>query len=78
MNMIEEMEMYYVLIDLIDWYVTGCNKDDFIKILKRIEFYGGGSPADVGDANDCGCCESWEEVIEEIKKLHESGERMPI
>lgn len=77
-NMNTEMKMYYILVDLIDWYVTGCDKDNFIKLLELIESYGAGSPADVGDANDCGCCKSWEEVIEEIRKLHESGERIPI
>ena len=31
---------------------------------------------DVADANDCGNCETWNELITELRKLFESGERI--
>lgn len=76
--MVIEMKLYYILIDLIDWYVTGKDKDTFIKILKLMESYGAGNPADVGGANNCGRCETWEEVIKSFEELHENGERILI
>lgn len=33
---------------------------------------------DIADANDCGDCKSWNELILALKDLFENGERIPI
>lgn len=30
------------------------------------------------DANDCGICNTWNELILALRKLHQTGERIPI
>ena len=33
---------------------------------------------DIADANDCGICVTWNELIIELRKLHETGKRVSI
>ena len=33
---------------------------------------------DIADANDCGVCNSWNDLIVALKELFNSGERIPI
>lgn len=83
--MTPEMIGYYLQTNIIDWYVTedwGEHSDKVkkkvIELLSWIENNTDNKPEDVGDANDCGCCKSWEEVIEGFRELIEKGERIPV
>jgi hypothetical protein len=80
-----EMTAYYLTINLIDWYVTSSwgdkaeeAKKKVIRILKWIEETSDINPADVGDANNCGKCENWDDVISGFAELFTSGERVPV
>ena len=33
---------------------------------------------DIADANDCGICNTWNELIIKLRKLQDTGERVPI
>ncbi len=80
-----EMMAYYTAVNLIDWFIAGewgdySNKieNKVIELLKWLEANADLSPEDVGDANDCGRCESWKEVIDGFRELTETGERIPV
>jgi len=74
-----EMEIYYAVVNLIDWYVAQQkDRDSVEQILKTIESVTGISPAEVGEANDCGLCATWGEVIDGFVELTEAGERVPV
>lgn len=80
-----EMLSYYVAVNLIDWFVTtdwGDNErkvfGKVVELLVWLELNADLHPEDVGDANDCGRCESWSDVVREFKKLIANGERIPI
>ena len=83
--MTPEMIGYYLQTNLIDWYVTedwgeysDKVKRKVIELLSWIENNTDNKPEDVGDANDCGVCSKWEEVIERFRELIEKGERIPV
>lgn len=74
-----EMAIYYGVVNLIDWAaIEGTEKDrkTVEQILEQIEEMAGIHPAEVGDANDCGECKTWSEVIDGFKELIQSGERI--
>lgn len=78
-----EIRAYYAVVNIIDWYISLTDKkedtfDKVIALLEQIELESDINPADVGDANDCGSCESWEDVIDGFQHLTETGERIPV
>lgn len=76
-----EMEIYYSVVNLIDWFVTKGQQDDkatVMSILDQIEEIADIHPSEVGDANDCGVCDTWEEVIDGFQDLIKNGERVPV
>lgn len=80
-----EMFAYYMTVNLIDWFVTGDwgeNKkkiySKLMELLVWIEINANVLPEDVGDANDCGRCENWTQVVKGFEELIAKGERIPI
>ena len=80
-----EMFGYYMIVNLIDWYVTGnwgSNEREvyskLMQLLIWIELNTDNHPEDVGDANDCGRCENWTQVVEGFEELIAKGERIPV
>ena len=72
------MELYYAIMNIVDYLAI--NEDTPIKgslysILDRLSHLAEATIEDIADANDCGKCETWIELVEKIRKLHKSGER---
>lgn len=83
-------ELYYAIMNIVDYLALGAYSDEdgreMYKILDKLIVFEAdnyGSSIDdvfeaIADANDVGGVKTWQEMVTEIKKLHESGERIPI
>lgn len=77
-------ELYYAIVNILDWYTKDkkCYESDIgthnrvMKCLTTLQELGHIDIEDISDANDCGKCESWTELIYEFAKLWENGERV--
>ena len=71
---------YYMITNIID-YITKNGKratEDELGLIKGIAKEQDIYVEDFADANDCGKCYTWEEVIGAFRALWASGERVPI
>ena len=72
------MELYYAIMNIVDYLAINKYtpiKGSLYSILDSLSHLAKVSIEDIADANDCGKCETWVELVEEIRKLHKSGER---
>ena len=63
--------------------ITDDEKDKLCDVLNTLaEFQSGESLEDVintiGDANDCGCVATWDDLIDRLIELFNNGERIPL
>ena len=79
-------EIYYAIINLID-FITKIPRERNISdteefhIRNTIAYLGEVGGIDigaVGDANDCGNCRTWDEIIDGFKEQWRCGERVAI
>lgn len=75
------VELYYAMVNVLDWYGKK-NIDDWgvsmtiQRILEDIESLSeDNTPQAVGDANDCGECRMWTDVMKGFRELWKNGER---
>lgn len=72
-------ELYYSIMNILDYLalneVRQVQRTELIKICDTLLPYIDSNISDLSDANDCGLCNTWDEFIIELKKLHESGDR---
>lgn len=83
-------ELYYAIMNIIDYLalaeIDKLDQSELYKILDKLiaidSAYNGESIDDeftaIADANDVGGVKTWQEMVTEIKKLHENGERVSI
>ena len=83
-------ELYYAMMNIIDYLalaeIDKLDQSELYKILDKLiaidSGYNGESIDDtfnaIADANDVGGVKTWQEMVVEIKKLHENGERVSI
>ena len=76
------MELYYAAINILDWYTKEernisdeheCYLED---IFYKICEIGDIKIEDIADANDCGSCKSWDELVAAFRELWRTGQRV--
>ena len=78
------MELYYAIINIVDYLALNKNnlsearRGDLIHILDDLLNMRGDTIEDIADANDCGECQTWDQLIDAIRELFETGERVPV
>lgn len=84
---INGFEIYYSIVNIVDYLaLADIDRNDASELyrildkLLRIEADRMGEDVNgafeaIADANDVGGVKTWQEMVAEIKKLHESGER---
>lgn len=77
------MELYYAIMNIVDYLALNNNlsktrRRELIQILYYLLNMRGDTIEDIADANDCGECHTWDQLIDAIMELFETGERVPI
>ena len=83
------MELYYAIVNILDWYTKedrskGSDLENIKQHMKVLNTLialgdlGDHKPSEVADANDCGKCNTWEELITAWRELWKNGERVEI
>ena len=74
------MTAYFDIMNLLDAIATGETEPtaETIQRLDDLLRIDGGTVEDIADANDCGACKTWAEIIASLKRLHENGERAKV
>lgn len=72
------MELYYAITNIIDFCaVNGKELDkEFIDILDKLAEKGDLHIEDIADANDCGICTTWQELLAGFCELYKTGNRI--
>jgi len=74
------MDYYVDIMNLLD-HVALSDRDLTEEEIDRLEFlsdHGGGNIPDIADANDCGYCDTWDDLVYALRDLHRTGERISI
>lgn len=78
-------EQYYEIMNILDDYAIREESlsDSVIDKLDRMALNGGAISIreyirGIADANDCGICNTWQEVVDALAELFEEGERGPV
>ena len=73
------MELYYAIMNILNYMalndVSKQEETNLFLSLTYLKDASGHTIEDIADANDCGECHTWREVVEALKELFESGER---
>jgi hypothetical protein len=78
------MELYYAIMNIVDYLALNKyslskeRRADLIYILDDLLDMRGDTIEDIADANDCGECQTWNQLIDGIRELFETGERVPV
>ena len=78
------MELYYAIINIVDYLALNKNtiapkrRAELIYMLDDLRDMRGDTIADIADANDCGECHTWDQLIDAIRELFEIGDRVPV
>lgn len=78
------MELYYAIMNIIDYLALNKNtiapkrQAELIYILDDLLDMRGDTIADIADANDCGECHTWDQLINAIREQFEVGDRVPV
>ena len=76
------MELYYAIMNIVDYLalnkynLTPKRRAELIYILDDLLDMRGDTIADIADANDCGECHTWDQLIDAIRELFETGDRV--
>lgn len=72
------MEIYYAIMNILDYYAKNekyleAKTSNFLYYLASKENI---QISDIADANDCGPCKTWADVINALSGLYRSGDRI--
>lgn len=75
------MELYYAIMNILDYIALNeLSKDKKENLYKSLDhllsLLDGDTISDISSANDCGICNTWEEIVEKLRELFEEGERI--
>ena len=76
----EPFKYYYMIMNLLD-KVALSNRSLTDEEKDRLDFYldhDGSYIEDIADANDCGHCDTWDDMVLALRELHRTGERVPV
>lgn len=74
------MKYYVEIMNLLD-KVALSNRDLTDEEIDRLDFladHGVGDISEIADANDCGYCNTWDELVDALRELHRTGDRVAI
>ena len=80
----DNMELYYAIMNIVDYLALSKNninktrRVELIYILDDLLDMRGDTIKDIADANDCGECHTWDQLIDAIRELFETGDRIPV
>ncbi len=79
-------EIYYATMNILDYMalniLTDKEKDELYNILdalRKFDSHIGDEDdyiASIADANNCGICSTWEQIVDELRKQFNEGERI--
>ena len=78
------MELYYAIINIVDYLaintytISETRRGELIHILDDLLDMIGDTIEDIADANDCGECHTWDQLIDAIMELFETGDRVSV
>jgi len=78
----DNMELYYAIMNIVDcWALNKYNlsetrREKLRRILDDLLDMSGDTIEDIADANDCGECHTWGQLIDAIRELFDTGERI--
>ena len=75
------MELYYAIINILDYlakhkYLSEEERMEMYSILDKLLTTSGETIEDIANANDCGDCKTWIEIVDRFRELYTSGERV--
>ena len=75
------MSYYVDIMNMLDDVAERSNKTLTEEELDHLDFlceHGGFEIEDIADANDCGICHTWQEIVYALSDLIATGDRVPI
>lgn len=69
------MELYYAIVNIVDYLAKNGNDSKLYETLDTLLAMTDHTIEDIADANDCGGCSTWNELVDGIRELFETGER---
>ena len=73
------MELYYAIVNILDYIALHNMRDDeckyLLNIVNDLATIGNVNCLEVADANNCGKCPQWTDIVESFKKQYANGER---
>ncbi len=78
------MELYYAIMNIVDYLALNKNtlngkiRGNLIIILDDLLEMNGSTIENIADANDCGECHTWDQLVNCIRELFEIGERVSV
>ena len=75
------MELYYAIVNILDYLAKHKNlteekRMELYFILNKLLTTSGETIEDIANANDCGGCKTWIEIVDRFRELYTSGERV--
>lgn len=72
------MEIYYAIMNILDYYAKDGKylESKMVYLLNYLALKENIQISDVADANDCGKCKTWADVVKALSELYKSGERI--
>lgn len=80
----DNMELYYAIMNIVDYLalnnynLSQTRREKLIHILNELLGMSGDTIEDIAGANDCGECHTWEQLIDAIRELFETGDRVSV
>ena len=77
------MELYYAIMNIVDYLalnkynLTKTKRAELIYILDDLLDMSGDTIEDIANANDCGECHTWNQLVDAIRELFETGDLVP-
>lgn len=72
------MEIYYSILNILDYYAKD-GKELEPKMIPFLDYLAAKDNiniSDISDANDCGTCRTWDELVKAMTELYKKGERV--
>ena len=71
------MELYYAIMNILDYYAKDEKylESKMVYLLNYLALKENIQISDIADANDCGKCKTWPDVVKALSELYKTGDR---
>lgn len=71
------MELYYAIMNILDYYAKDEKylESKMVYLLNYLALKDNIQISDIADANDCGECKTWPDVVKALSELYKAGDR---